>query len=172
MQEQICCSAHYTICRTEPSRRSISQFVPSILQPKRNRMLCRGAFPLQRASLTLLPQHGSGFSTCLARAADPGTLTLLSDPAPGRDITAELLAAACSGRGVLVALDGEGAQHLEAQGFSGSACPHAPASACPWQCSRQRPAQLSAVWPSQMTRVSTHTPKVQGPRTGYTGMQP
>ena len=73
-------------------------------------MRCRGAFPLQRASLTLLPRHGGGYSACLMRGADAGTLTLPSNPAPGRDITAEVLAAARSGRSVLVSLGGEGTQ--------------------------------------------------------------
>lgn len=68
----------------------------------------RGAFLLQHASLTLLPRHSGGYSMCLTQGADPGTLTLPSDPAPGRDITAELLAAARHRRGVPVSLDGEG----------------------------------------------------------------
>ena len=99
------------------------------------RMRCRGAFPLQQASLTLLPRHGGGYSACLARGADPGTLSLPSDPARGHDITAELLAAARRGRGVPVSLDGEGTHPRGAKvfrcKFGESAC--ILACECSWQ---------------------------------------
>lgn len=80
-------------------------------------MRCRGAFPLQHASLTLLPRHGGGYSACLAQGADPDTLTLPNDPTPGRDITAELLAMARRVRGVPVSLDGEGTPPWRVPGF-------------------------------------------------------
>jgi len=68
--------------------------------------LCRGAFPLQHASLVLTPRHGGGYAACLAR----GALALPSDPAFGRDVTSAVAAAAAAGRGGLaVPFEGEGA---------------------------------------------------------------
>ena len=103
-----------------------------------DRMRCRGAFPLQHASLTLLPRHGGGYSACLARGSDPGTLTLPSDPAPGRDIIAELLAAARRGRGAPVSLDGEGTHPRGARAFVGARLGSLPASVLACECSCQR----------------------------------
>ena len=99
-------------------------------------MRCRGAFPLQHASLTLLPQHGGGYGACVTRAANPKTLTLPSDPAPGRDITAELLAAARRGRGVPVSLDGEGTHPRGAKGFRCKLGESACMLACEWSWQR------------------------------------